>query len=76
MAVSIRNTKAEILEAYSTLAAHQTNLGDVTGYVTRTSQTVAEEVVLLVKDCYKLGCWARKQYDGLKAELSRPLLKS
>jgi len=75
MTITAKSTKPEILAAYRELVARPVTTAMVGQWAVSTAQTVVEESVLLVKDCYNLAKWARRMYDGVVAELSRPLLK-
>jgi len=78
-AVTARDTKATILAAYEQQRAileGGASWPQVWAKIQHTAQTVSRETVALVKDCYAAGQWARRCYDQVKAELSRPIFKT
>ena len=72
--ITSKSTKAEILAAYRVAASRPpVTWGDVPDLIARTARTVADETVILIKDCYSLGVWCRKQTRVIQDEI-RPLL--
>lgn len=78
MTVTIRSTKAEILAHAMALQAQINDGPDWSAVGRKLSTTAARvwrETLALVKDCYAAGQWARRCYDHVVAELSRPIFK-
>ena len=79
MNITSRSTKAEILAAYheqQTILASGASWSAVWAKFRHTATVVSRETIDLIKDCYRLGQWARKWYDLGVAELSGLLPKN
>jgi len=68
-AITTKSTKAEILAAYRDLEAITENQTITADQLKNTATTVWTELVALIQDTYRLGCWCRKGYDRVLDEL-------
>ena len=69
MSITTKSTKAQILAAYNELHAASTSQTITLTQAQNTAEIVWTELVSLIQDTYRLGCWCRKGFDRVLDEL-------
>lgn len=75
MTVTLKNTKAEIYEAYKALQAQHQSDYITQAQLVNTAKLITRETALLARDCKVAGSVARQWVSGVVDTLKQPVLR-